>query len=66
MPSYDIEVFPEDEWLIINVPVLDIFTQAENAEEVVHMARDLIALWLDIDYDDVSIGKVAHVKHPGY
>lgn len=41
-------------WLV-RVPELNIVTQARRVDEIEHMARDLIAVWLEVDYDDVSV-----------
>ena len=53
----------EDGWWIITVPELDIVTQARRVDQIEHMARDLIAVWLEVDYDTVAVD--VDVRIPG-
>ena len=53
--TYRAEVTREDGWLMISVPELDLLTQAEHWGEVTLMARDVIALELDIEVEDVQV-----------
>ena len=39
----------EDGWWVASVDGLAIETQAERADQIEAMARDLIATWLDVD-----------------
>jgi glutamate dehydrogenase/leucine dehydrogenase len=45
----------EDGWWLITVPELDIVTQARRVDQIEHMARDLIAVWLEVDYATVAV-----------
>ncbi|MXZ07010.1 MAG: hypothetical protein F4Y75_05830 [Acidimicrobiia bacterium] len=60
--SHRVETYQEGEWWVARVAGLDAnYTQARTFEEVGDMARDLIALALDIDEDEV--GEVLVTKH---
>lgn len=48
MRQYDIAVTREGDWILIEVPELDIVTQARRVDEVVAQARSLIATWLGV------------------
>ena len=53
--TYRVETFQEGEWWVTRVAGLDAnYTQARTFEEVREMARDLIALALDIDEAEVG------------
>ena len=53
--TYRVETFQEGEWWMARVVDLDAnYTQARTLDEVRDMARDLIALALDIDEADVG------------
>ena len=48
--TYHVETFQEGEWWVARVAGLDAnYTQARTFDEVREMARDLVALALDID-----------------
>ena len=52
---YCVETFQEGDWWVARVAGLDAnYTQARTLEEVREMARDLIALALDIDEAEVG------------
>ncbi|MCY4623080.1 MAG: hypothetical protein OXD34_14850 [bacterium] len=60
--TYHVETFQEGEWWVARVAGLDAnYTQARTLEEVPEMARDLIALALDID--EASVGQIEVTKH---
>lgn len=42
-------------WWVIDVPELEVTTQARRVDQIEHMATDLIAAWLDIEYDAVHV-----------
>jgi predicted RNase H-like HicB family nuclease len=52
-----------EEYLVVHVPEIDQWTQARDEAEVEPMARDLIALWLDVPESEVEvdpkIGRIA-------
>ena len=53
--TYLVETFQEGDWWVTRVAGLGAnYTQARTLEEVPEMARDLIALALDIDEADVE------------
>ena len=52
---YRVETFQDGDWWVARVVGLDAnYTQARTLEEVREMARDLIALALDIDEAEVG------------
>ena len=55
MKTYRAVAKREDGWWIISVPELDVVTQARRIDQIEHMARDLIAAWLEVDYDEVAV-----------
>ena len=53
--TYRVDAFKEGDWWVGEVAGLDAnYTQARTFDEVEEMARDLIALVLDIDEADVG------------
>lgn len=53
--TYRVETFQDGDWWVARVAGLDAnYTQARTLEEVREMARDLIALALDIDEAEVG------------
>ncbi|MDE0170726.1 MAG: hypothetical protein OXS29_14660 [bacterium] len=53
--TYQVETFQEGDWWVARVLGLDAnYTQAKTFEEVEGMARDLIALALDVAEADVG------------
>ena len=46
---------PSGRWWLIDVPELDLFTEAFRLDRVEHMARDLIALWLEVPMDSFRV-----------
>jgi hypothetical protein len=71
VPTYDIEVTRDGRWWIITVPGLDGFvtpsgainvgdtTQARYEGEIDDMAREFIAVTLDIPIEDVHINRLS-------
>lgn len=55
--TYRVETFQDGEWWVARVAGLDAnYTEARTFEEVREMARDLIALALDID--EAEVGRI--------
>lgn len=55
LTAHEVETYREGDWWVVRVPGLDAnYTQARTLEEVEEMARDLIALVLDIDQAEVG------------
>lgn len=55
--TYRVETLQDGDWWVARVAGLDAnYTQARTLEEVPEMARDLIALALDID--DAEVGPI--------
>ena len=60
--TYLVETFQDGDWWVARVPGLDAnYTQARTLEEVREMARDLIALALDID--EAEVGPIEVTEH---
>jgi hypothetical protein len=55
VPTYDIEVTRDGHWWMIHIPALDGVTQACHPCEIEYMARDYIAVTLDIPIEDVEV-----------
>ena len=57
--TYRAETFREGNWWVVRVVGLDAnYTQARTFDKVGEMARDLIALALDVDESDVGLIEV--------
>ena len=60
--TYRVETFQDGDWWVARVAGLDAnYTQARTLEEVPEMARDLIALALDID--EAAVGQIEVTEH---
>lgn len=60
--TYRVETFQDEEWWVARVAGLDAnYTQARTFEEVREMARDLIALALDID--EAEVGHIVVIEN---
>jgi predicted RNase H-like HicB family nuclease len=57
--TWKAHVTQEDGWYLITVPDLDVVTQARTQDEIHTMARDLVAITLDIDPENVHVD-IAH------
>lgn len=53
--TYQVNVSRDGDWYMISVPEIDGLTQARKKKEVVKMARDLIAITLDIEPDSFAM-----------
>ena len=61
LTAHEVETYREGDWWLVRVPGLDAnYTQARTLEEVEEMARDLIALTLDID--ETEVGEIVITK----
>jgi len=61
LTAHEVETNREGDWWVVRVPGLDAnYTQARTLEEVEEMARDLIALTLDID--ETEVGEIVITK----
>jgi hypothetical protein len=70
MPTFDIDVTRDDRWWMITIPELDGYvtpdgsinvgdtTQARHPGEIEDMARDYIAVTLDIPIEDVAVRRL--------
>ena len=59
--AHQVETYREGDWWVIRVPDLDAnYTQARKPEEVEEIARDLIALALDIE--EAEVGELVITK----
>ena len=61
--TYRAEVTREGRWWMVAVPEIDGLTQARHIGEAELMARELIAVTLDVDLDDVAVD--VHVMSAG-
>ena len=52
---YEAVAHREPNWWVIDVAELDITTQARRLNEIVHNAREAIAVFLDVSMDDVKV-----------
>ena len=60
--TYRVETLQEGEWWVARVAGLDAnYTQARTFDEIPEMARDLIALALDID--EAEVGDILVTEH---
>ena len=55
MTAYRVEVTREGKWWMVSVPELDGLTQARRLEDASAMAREYIAVTLDIPTSDVEL-----------
>jgi predicted RNase H-like HicB family nuclease len=55
MDTYRVEVTREGRWWMISVPEIDGLTQARRLAEVEQMARELIAVTLDVRLSEVAV-----------
>lgn len=57
MSTYTAVAIPADipGWFVVHVPEIDKRTQARSEAEILPMARDLVATWLDVPLDTVEI-----------
>lgn len=70
MPTFDIEVTRDGRWWAIYIPALDGYvlpdgsinvggvTQARHRGEIEDMARDYIAVVLDVPIEDVAVKRI--------
>ena len=55
MKSYEVTVTREGRWWMVEIPGLDGLTQARRLDEVERMAREYIAVTLDLPISQVSV-----------
>lgn len=56
MITYRADVRRDDDgFWVIHLPELDIATQARSTDEIEYMARDLIAIWLEVPADSFAL-----------
>jgi hypothetical protein len=55
MKTYDAEIAREGRWWMISVPAIDGLTQTRRLCEAEQMARELIAVTLDVKLSDVAV-----------
>jgi predicted Zn-dependent protease len=55
MTTYRVEVIREGKWWMVSIPELDGLTQARRLEDASAMAREYIAVTLDIPTSDVEV-----------
>jgi hypothetical protein len=59
--KYDITVTREGRWWMVEVPALDLLTQARRVSEIETMAREIIAVTLDVKMSEVEVHIAAFV-----
>ncbi len=55
MTRFDYTIAREGKWWMVAIPALDGLTQARRLSEAEHMARDYIAVSLDVPYSGVDV-----------
>lgn len=55
MTAYRVEVTREGKWWMVSIPELDGLTQARRLEDASAMAREYIAVTLDVPASDVEV-----------
>jgi len=63
MRRYEAEVSRDGRWWMIHVPAIDGLTQSERLPDAELMARELIAVTLDIPIDEIAVD--VHVRSVG-
>lgn len=63
MKRYRATVYREDRWWMVAIPELDGLTQARRLSEAELMAREYIAVTLDVPLEDVAVD--VHVEKVG-
>lgn len=58
MKRFDVSVYREPHWWVIEIPALGVVGQARSRTEVPGVARELIALWLDVPVRRVVIPRI--------
>ncbi|CAN5276547.1 hypothetical protein BH18ACT9_BH18ACT9_20770 [soil metagenome] len=46
---YEVTTWREEGWWVIDIPALDLATQARRLDQVEGVARDAVATWLDVN-----------------
>ncbi|QLQ11160.1 MAG: type II toxin-antitoxin system HicB family antitoxin [Nocardioidaceae bacterium] len=64
MTSYDITITREGKWWMVKIPALDGLTQARRLADAEQMAKEYIAVTLDVPLSTVTLGHVA-ISVPG-
>ncbi len=59
MKTYDVTVTRDGRWWMVEIPELDVLTQARRLSEVEEMARSLIAVTLDTPLSRVKLGAMS-------
>ena len=66
MSSYEVRARRDGKWWMVEIPALNGLTQARRFTEVEHMARDFIALTLDVPIEsvavEISVAKIAGIN----
>ena len=53
--AYEVITWREEGWWVIDVPALDVATQARRLDQVEAMARDAIATWSEVEADSFDV-----------
>jgi predicted XRE-type DNA-binding protein len=53
--EFDAIASREGRWWLVRVPALDALTQARSLAEIPLMARELVAVLLDVDIDELTV-----------
>lgn len=53
--TYDVTTWREEGWWVIDIPVLDLATQARRLDQVESIARDAVATWLDVSPNSFDV-----------
>ncbi|TIH32268.1 hypothetical protein [Subtercola vilae] len=64
MRRFDVFVFRDQRWWILEIPALGTISQAERYSDVPSTARDLIAIWLDAPAGTVPTPRIIRRTGP--
>lgn len=59
--TYRVQTWREEGFWVIDIDELGLTTQARRLDQVEYMARDAIALWLDVDEEAFDIAVERHI-----
>ncbi|MBM9468779.1 hypothetical protein [Nakamurella leprariae] len=55
MPTHTAYVTADDRWWLVSVPELDVVTQAQHLRDIDRMAREVIAVRLDVPLSEIAV-----------
>lgn len=61
--TFDVNATRDGKWWFIEIPELDTVGQARTVTEIPEVAREVAALWLNIDPSDVEVNVTVRVPN---